>query len=248
MHVRHHSGPRVLLTAESLSVRFQPIIKLGNRGLHAVEALVRGPRGSHVESADRLFSWARRHRVEASLDRTCLKLAIKTAAAAGLTTDLSLNVHPSTVSDHSFFAFFVDLLAANDVAPERIILEIVEHSKVTDFITLCNRLDELRALRVRVALDDVGAGHSNLRMLIECRPDYLKMDRCIVQGCYDSPYRRAVLESTVTLGEKLGSRVVAEGIEMEEDLSGVMSCGIGLAQGFLFSAAVPAEELHAAIA
>ena len=98
-------------------------------------------------------------------------------------------------------------------------------------------------LGARIGLDDVGLGQSNFRMMLDCRPDYFKVDRCLVLGCAKDPYRQAVLESIHGLARKFGGRVVAEGVEDPDDLLAVKATGIDLVQGHLFAPAQPLADL-----
>ncbi|HET7040702.1 MAG TPA: EAL domain-containing protein, partial [Gemmatimonadales bacterium] len=87
----------------------------------------------------------------------------------------------------------------------------------------------------RLAVDDVGTGHSNLQMVIEVRPDFLKLDRFFVTGAATDPVRQATLAAMAGLAAALGGAVVAEGVETAADLAAVRAAGITLAQGYLLS-------------
>jgi EAL domain-containing protein (putative c-di-GMP-specific phosphodiesterase class I) len=93
----------------------------------------------------------------------------------------------------------------------------------------------LRARGIGIALDDVGVGHSNYSMMLDCRPDLIKIDRYLVAGCHADPQRQAVLESIARLAPRLGARAVAEGVEEPDDLGTIRALGIDLVQGFLLS-------------
>jgi EAL domain-containing protein (putative c-di-GMP-specific phosphodiesterase class I) len=229
-----------------LSVFFQPIIDLTEAptGVHSLEALVRGSQGSRFESADRLFGYVRRERQENAMDRTCFLIAIRELTGCGVQADFSINVHASTLADPSFTSFVVETLAAAGLSANRLIFEIVEHSCGADPATLRRCLDALRRLGVRIALDDVGQGFNNCQMILQCRPDFLKVDRYFVHQCRECGRRRAVIESVAELGDKLGAEVIAEGLERDEDLDVLRSAGVRLAQGYLFSPAVSLASLE----
>jgi len=103
----------------------------------------------------------------------------------------------------------------------------------------------LKSEGVRIALDDVGEGQATYRMTVDYPFDYLKIDRYLVQGCGRDARRLAVLESLAELAGKIGSRVIAEGIETGEDLAAVRSAGIDLAQGYLLGRPQLGPELMA---
>ncbi|HSG05095.1 MAG TPA: EAL domain-containing protein, partial [Nitrospiria bacterium] len=85
------------------------------------------------------------------------------------------------------------------------------------------------------ALDDIGAGDSNFKMILDLRPDYYKVDRYFVAGASRDPYRLAILASIADLSRKLGGVVIAEGVEHVDDLEACRASGINLVQGYLLS-------------
>jgi len=236
----------LILAPGSLSVLFQPVLELtenGNR-LHSVECLVRGPAGSTLETADILFEYVRRKREEPHVDRACLASAFDAVQALPVELPFSVNVHAATlVRDPEFVAFLLSAAQSRSIDTRRIVVEIVEHAPQWAGQGLGGALGSLRDKGVRVALDDVGLGQSNYRMMIETRPDYFKLDRYFVEGCAADFYRQAVLESALHLARRLGADVIAEGVASQDDLATVRGLGIRLVQGFLFQPPVPASEL-----
>ena len=157
---------------------------------------------------------------------------------------ICVNVHASTLArDETFPAFFAALLKACRVDPRRIILELVEHAPALDVTGFTRSLHDLRDLGVRLAIDDLGIGSSNLRLIVECKPDYVKVDRYFVSGANADARKRAVLSTVVRLGAELGAEIIAEGIETEAELDLVRSLHVDLLQGYLFCKALPAAEL-----
>jgi EAL domain-containing protein (putative c-di-GMP-specific phosphodiesterase class I) len=235
-----------ILAPDGLSAVFQPImeVRAGARRMHGVEALMRGPRGTNVEEAGVLFEYVRRKRQESVVDRACIRVAFAAAVRTPADLTLSVNVHASTLGqDHEFVSFLADEADARGIELSHLIVEIVEHSPLWEGPCLLDSLDALRHIGVRIALDDVGLGYSNYRMVIECRPDFFKIDRFLVRGARTDFYRQAVLESVHELAVKFGARVVAEGVEDETELEAVMAAGIDLVQGHLFFPALAAADL-----
>ena len=122
-------------------------------------------------------------------------------------------------------------------------VEIVEHAPPWDSEAFLRALASLRQLGTSIALDDVGLGQSNFKMLLDASPEFLKLDRYFVDGCTHDPKRRAVIGSIEELARRFGARVIAEGVETEEDLLTVRALGVSLVQGFLFSKPLSALEL-----
>ena len=226
-----------LLAPGGLTILFQPIFEIvdGQSMLFALEALSRGCKGSNVERADVLFEYVRRKGQEVAVDRACVAAALIAASNVPGSPAISINVHASTLErDDDFAAFLAENCHAQHVAISRVVLEIVEHQRFQDAAAFFGALDRLRALGVRIALDDIGLGYSNHRMLIEVCPDLFKIDRYFVDGSSNNPHLRAAIESIVLLASRLGGRVIAEGIETAEDFATVRSLGIDLVQGYYF--------------
>ena len=227
-----------ILAPGGLSILFQPIFEIvnGDPVLFALEALARGPKGSNVECANVLFEYIRRKGKETEVDRVCIARAVAAVAGVPGAPAISINVHASTLErDPQFATFLGDICSRNGVPVSRLILEIVEQQKFWDERAFFGALTELRALGVRIALDDIGIGYSSHRMLIEVRPDLFKIDRYFIAGSAENEYSRAAIESIVLLASRLGGRVVAEGIEEVHDYETVTALGIDLVQGYYFA-------------
>jgi len=235
-----------------LSTVFQPILEIneirgGARMVCAVEALTRGPRGTNIERSDILFEYVRRKRGEARVDRLAIAAALSEARGLSHLPGLCLNIHAATLEqDRELPCWLHELTMTCGIPVERLIVEIVEHAPPWSGPHFLASLDRLRALGLRIALDDVGLGQSNFRMILDCRPDLLKIDRHFVAGAGKDDHRRAVLESVAGLARRLGGRAVAEGIEDEADLAAAAEAGIDLFQGFLLARPACAGLLHTA--
>jgi EAL domain-containing protein (putative c-di-GMP-specific phosphodiesterase class I) len=235
-----------ILEPDGLTTVFQPIFRIEGerRTLFALEALTRGPKGTNVERSDVLFEYVRRKRRESEIDLLSIAAALRESRHLPGRPTLSLNVHAATLERGPGLAGSLAALCADHGVPlDRILIEIVEHAPPWSGPQLLTSLRELRALGVRIALDDVGLGQSNFRMILDCQPDLLKIDRHFVAGAHADPHRRAVLQSVADLAVRLGGRAVAEGIEDERDLAAVTAIGIDLVQGYLLCVPSSARSL-----
>jgi EAL domain-containing protein (putative c-di-GMP-specific phosphodiesterase class I) len=240
--VKRHTLIDDLLAPGGLSILFQPIFEIvdGESVLFALEALARGPRGSNIESANVLFEYVRRKGKETEVDRACIKGALAAAAGVPGAPAISINLHASTLErDPNFAQFLVETCNEHGIQVSRVVLEIVEQQKFWDERAFFGALNRLRALGVRIAIDDIGIGYSSHRLLIEVRPDLFKIDRYFINGCAENEYSRAAIESIVLLATRLGGRVIAEGIESFSDFETVGRLGIDLVQGYLFARPAP---------
>ena len=185
-----------------------PIFRLDGdtHKLAGVECLTRGPVGTPFHRADALFSYARRKRAEHIVDKHCISAALEAASAIPAPIRLSLNVHASTLGRCADFCGWLCMTAAeNSIDPQRLTIEIVEHVPAWNKSEFFDSLAALRGAGMRIALDDVGLGHSNFQMMVDAKPDYFKRDRYFVHGCHRDKYRRAVVASVAKLAEELDS-------------------------------------------
>ena len=238
-----------ILDPGRLSVVFQPIFEVGVGApqLYALECLIRGPRETNAERPVVLFEYVRRKRAEAAVDRVCIETALAAASGLPFCPRLSLNVHASTLCrDVGFPAFLLDRAAAAGIAAGTLVVEIVEHSPALDVPSFHKALAALREAGVAIALDDVGLGHSNYKMILDVRPEIYKLDRYLVSGAWSDPYRQVILDSLARMVRRLEARAVAEGVETARELVAVEAAGIDLIQGFLFSEPLTAPDLLAA--
>jgi EAL domain-containing protein (putative c-di-GMP-specific phosphodiesterase class I) len=235
-----------VLEPGGISVLFQPIFNVVGEQwhLHSLECLSRGPKGSNIESADVLFEYFRRKREENLIDRTCIVAALERFMELPTEASLSLNVHASTLGRDQDFTGFLQRTAEECGVPlTRITIEIVEHTTFWDEHAFLNELEKLRAMGMMIALDDIGTGHSNLAMILDCRPEYFKIDRYLVNGCSGDAHRQAVLHALSYIADSFGSQVVAEGVSELADLDTVRRLGIGLVQGYLLCPSLTIDEL-----
>lgn len=235
-----------ILAPGGLTAVFQPIFEVSgpSRRLFGIEGLVRGPAGTNAESAEVLFEYVRRKREESLVDRACVRVLLEAARLLPASLSLSINVHAATLGrDPEFVVYLGDTARACSIDLSRLVLEIVEHTPCWEGKSFSDAIKCLRDVGAAVALDEVGMAQSNYKLILDCRPQYFKIDRYFVQGLHKDFYRAAVLESLAMLAQRFGGRVIAEGVETAADLEAVTSLGIDLIQGHLFCPALSAPRL-----
>lgn len=217
-----------------LRVLFQPLFEMrGNRPIvHALEALVRGPRGTRLEAPDALLPFFATRGDGRRLHLLCLKLALRHAERLAGTPRLCLNAGAPVVAQPGFVDRLLEAAAGAKVSTYRLILDITLDDVDFDQASLVAPARELRRHGVRVCLDEGRPFASGFRLLMEAAPEYVKLDRTVVQSLgTNRPHRDCAL-ATVALGRQVGFRVVAEGVESQRDLDAARDCGIDLVQGF----------------
>jgi EAL domain-containing protein (putative c-di-GMP-specific phosphodiesterase class I) len=236
-----------ILDPGTLSVLFQPIFQIrdGVKRVDSLEALIRGPKGTNFNRADILFDYVRRKKAEAAVDQSCFTAVCDAVTRLPMDIRVNVNVHAATLGQNSGFAdFFRRCVKKRSLKIERFTIEIVEHAPSCDASRLTATIAQLRDLGARIALDDVGLGQSNYRMMLDCDPEYYKLDGYFVRDLNRDPKRRAVVESLVTLAKTLESSVVAEAVASQEDLDQVCELGVDLVQANILCPAMPLEELQ----
>ncbi len=216
---------------------FQPIVDFTQSGsIFGYEALCRmvDPSGK-VLSGEEAFKLARQVNRAVDLDRVCYMLALEGKAEsipAGM--PLFINVLPQTILEGSWLAPLLESLARLEIDRRDVVIEIVESEDVVPEL-LAGHCDEIRKQGLRIALDDMGSGFNGLRTLAAVHADFIKIDRTIVHEAQGSRVRTVLLEAIISMAQRLGCTVVAEGLERVEDITFCQDLGLLYAQGFYFS-------------
>ena len=234
-----------LLRPGGLVTLFQPIVEVTSRGnaLWSVECLTRAPDVAPFASAREMFAYVRQCGAEIPMDRACIREALRSATVLPGVPRFCLNVHARTLADDRHFSsFLVNELRRAGMSPRRIALEMLAPRDLTP--ALLEAIEQLRSIGIAVGVGDAGLSTTDYEGLVECRPDYLKVDRCFVRRGPPDDLREVVLECVVRLAEGIGAAVVAQGVEAAEELDAVLRQGILIVQGHLFGAASTAENLE----
>jgi diguanylate cyclase (GGDEF)-like protein len=235
-HLKMSEEFRAILEHARIRVVFQPIVDLGSGEVFGWEALSRGPAGSRFEAPLLLFDFAEEVGGLFELERVCRRHAINELGTIGPEQKLFLNIHPRALVDPKFTpGETLEMIHEQGLKAENIVFEITERHNVKDFSLFHKTLDHYRRQGFLVAVDDVGTGHSGLLSLAEIRPDFIKIDRSLIRNIDANPVKRALLETFVTFSEKIGARIIAEGIERETELTSILSMGVHYGQGYFIA-------------
>jgi EAL domain-containing protein (putative c-di-GMP-specific phosphodiesterase class I) len=128
----------------------------------------------------------------------------------------------------------LELVLTAGISSSRIVLEITEHASITEYDEVLAAVAALRALGVRLAVDDAGAGYASFRHILRLAPEIIKLDRSLIAGLHQDPALRALAAAVVTFALETSATVTAEGIETPEELRCAQDLGIHGAQGYLF--------------
>jgi CheY-like chemotaxis protein len=158
---------------------------------------------------------------------------------------MSVNVSARQLEDHGLRDEVEVALAESLLEPSALILEVTESATIGDTDAMTARLMELHDLGVQLAIDDFGTGYSSLSRLRRFPLDILKVDRSFVSGMIESPADAAIVASVVGLGQNLGLRVVAEGVETVAQLEHLANLGCDYGQGFNWAFPAAPRDLRA---
>lgn len=205
---------------------FQPLVRLESREIFAYESLARCDI-EELKSPPILFETAVETGRVGELGRFLRQLSMD-----GCTTyPLFVNIHP-----HEFDEGW--LVQPDDPIywhGEEVYIEITESVPIHYFQQCHGVLKEARSKGVKLAVDDLGAGFSNLKYIADLKPEVVKLDRELVAGVSIGTRQFRLLKGIVRLCEEMGAEVVAEGIETEQELRGVIEAGAHYGQGFLLA-------------
>lgn len=231
------------IAQRQVEILFQPQFASDGNRLVGAEALSRWnhPRLGRI-GAEALFDIAERAHHAAELTRHIAGRALAIAATWPEPLRLSLNVTAADLHEQHFAETIVEAVAESGFATGRLTLEITEQALLTDVDFSAEQLERLAGHGVRIALDDFGAGFCNFRYLKRLPLHLLKLDRSMIQGIVDDERDLAVLRGILAMARALGLRVVAEGIETEEQRATIVREGCEKWQGFLGGAPMTAAE------
>jgi len=228
--VRPHNGSPLdverVLNDCSLRIAFQPVCNLRSREVIGYEALARFPRPAHA-TPRQWFDQASHLGLLQELEFLAAATAIEQLAQLPGGAFLALNVSPATAGSKEFGE-----LAAK-VPPDLLVLDIAENDSVDNYHLFVEVIDHLRALGVRIALDDAGAADVSLQHLLGVRPDIVKIDTTVIHGIADDELRQAVACAYASMAKRAGAISLAEGIETEEELVMLLSLDVETGQGYL---------------
>ncbi len=237
-----------------LVLHYQPIVCLRTGRPRAIEALVRWnhPRhgcllpGHFVPLAEetglilRLGEWV--------MNEACRQLADWRDVFPGLDLSVAVNVSGRQFLDPQIVSVVRDALEAARLSPATLTLEITESVLMQQTESILERLEDLRRIGVRLAIDDFGTGYSSLGYLRRFPLDMLKIAKPFVDDVSAGVERAALARAVVGLGETLGLRTVAEGVEQAEQRAALTLLGCELGQGHLFAAPMPPDRLEGYLA
>ena len=235
---------RSALGRDEMRLHYQPLINLNSDEPSGYEALVRWEhhtRGTVMPSD--FIPIAEETGMVIKIGEWVIRRALAEAATWPEHLSVAVNLSPAQMRSTNLLPTIIHALAQSGVAAHRLELEITESVLMNDSEANIAVLHKLSALGIRIALDDFGTGFSTLNYLRSFPFNKIKIDRCFISEIDSREDCRAIVRSIVSLANSLGMTTTAEGVERQSQLDALRLEGCTEVQGFLFSKAVPSEEL-----
>jgi diguanylate cyclase (GGDEF)-like protein/PAS domain S-box-containing protein len=233
-----------------LEMYYQPIVNIGNGKIVGWEALMRWRHPEHGWiSPETFIPLAEQNDLILKLGQFALMQSVAEASAwprkgTGINSPyIGINLSARHFHDPDLLPMVENALKTYDFPPERLVIEITESTALFDIESARRVITSLDDLGISLALDDFGTGYSSLSYLAKLHPKIIKIDRSFISPTVKSPYVQRSLEAIISLCQVLKISAIAEGIETASELGALQSLGCELGQGFLFSQAVPANEV-----
>jgi EAL domain-containing protein (putative c-di-GMP-specific phosphodiesterase class I) len=233
-----------IIEKQSILTHFQPQVSLKRKAVIGLEALSRGfdPQTGELIPPTLLFGQARDSASRLALDRVCRTKAVEAFASLhhrDKSVMLSMNIDASCINEETRGSnHLLNLIERCGVSPSNVIIEIIE-SRCEDSEALMDFVRFYRKRDFLIALDDVGAGFSNLDRIPLVKPDVIKLDRALITGVNKHFHKLEVVRSFVQMSGRLGCLVLAEGVENSDEAMCLLSNGVDVFQGFFFARPAP---------
>jgi EAL domain-containing protein (putative c-di-GMP-specific phosphodiesterase class I) len=236
-----------IISKKAILTFFQPIISIRKKSIIGLEALSRGidESAGGIIPPEVLFATAEAEGLTVELDRLCREKAL--VSFQGLSQNqelfLSLNFKTSIIDQGvAGSGYLLEQVLHYHLNPDNIIIEIVE-SEVKNLAALADFVQNYKNHGFSIALDDFGAGYSNLDRVAVIKPDIIKIDRSLLHHFDQEYYKQEMVKSLIRLSHKLGALVLAEGIERTDEATLALELGADMLQGYYFSKPVPGNEI-----
>lgn len=239
---------RQALAADGLHLHFQPQIEVATGAVVGLEALARWHHpGRGPVGPDRFIPIAEEanliHELGDWVVRTACRQILAWRQDGLVVPPVAVNVSPHQVRVRGFADRIHDIVVGGRLVPADLVLDIAERVVIGDSPDVLASFDLLRRRGFALAIDDFGGGYSSLASLHRFSAQFLKIDRSVIQGLSDDPDSRVLVQTIIAMGQALGLKVVAMGVETPAQRRFLAERKCDHLQGFIASPAVPADEV-----
>lgn len=226
-----------IIKNNALDTFFQPILHLDSGKTIGYEALNRPTASQLFPSTEAFYDFVGKSNQVFLFECFCRNLSLKRFIDKMEMHDryslLFINIHPHVLLDsHYHTGETLLLLSELGIAPEQVVFELTERSAVTDFTLFEKVLSNYRSQGFRIAIDDVGSGYNSLKTLIYLKPEFIKLDKSLVQNIDQNIEQQQLVKLIVEYAKQSSTEIIAEGIERMEDLNFICKQGVDYGQGY----------------
>lgn len=223
-----------LLEEEKLTAVFQPIFHADDLSkVFGLECLLRAIENQKIIYPGLMLELARNTNLVEELDFAARQIAINQAKKHNLQTKIFINFIPTAIyQPATCLRSTADLIKEVGLQPSQIVFEVIESQQIKDMEHLKGILDHYRKAGFSVALDDFGTGYSSLKVLNDLRPDYVKLSMELTRHIHLDNFKQILVEKTIETTQALGIKLIAEGVECQEECEWLVSHGADYLQGF----------------
>ncbi len=230
----------------NLSFLYQPIYDAKTLTIEKFEILVRlYDKNGFIHYPDEFIPIIRGTTVYRELSKSLIQTACEKMAQKDI--QLSINFDINDFMDETLFEELYDMLKQHESIVKRLSIELLEESPVEDLDALVIKVQRLKNIGVKIAIDDFGKGYAGFNYILHFRPHVLKVDRSVISQFFTHPYIPSIVDSIITVCHQLDIKTTAEGIEDERTLKKMQEVGFDTLQGYYLKEAVSWNEVQALI-
>jgi EAL domain-containing protein (putative c-di-GMP-specific phosphodiesterase class I) len=239
LHYKKLKELQKIVKNNALNTFFQPILKLNTGETIGYEALNRPSVTDYFPNTEMFYEFVGQSNQVFFFECFCRNISFKRyidRLQGNLQKENSLlfiNIHPHVMLDSNYHCGeTLQLLSELGIEPNQIVFELTEKSAVTDFPLFEKVLSNYRSQGFRIAIDDVGSGYNSLKTLIYLKPEFIKLDKALIQNIDQKVEQQQLVKLIVEYAKHSSTEIIAEGIERHEDLAYIVAQGVHYGQGY----------------
>lgn len=238
---------RTAISQNQFELFYQPVVRLDNHDIAFVEVLIRWhhPRRGML-GPDEFISYAQETGLIVDIGEWVVNQACAQAKQwndAGFRMAISVNLSARQLVPQNFVGMVQQALATTGLPANRLIIEITEQMYLENITSNLKQIGELKSMGIKISLDDFGTGYSSLNYVMRFAPQYLKIDRSIINRIDTNEEQNMAIKTIIGLSKIIPMQIIAEGVEQKNQELFLRSSACELGQGFLFCQPLPQHKL-----
>jgi len=226
---------RRIIDEEKIQITLEPIISLRGSGLEGYEMLTRGPVDTIFYRPTDLFGLAKSAGLLLALEQLVFRKAVQEINRRAIDLPVFINVTPFSLQSEAYMTHVIETLKEfPNVSPSQLVMELTGRDTVRDLNLFRSAFERFQQLGFRLAIDNAGAGYASLMVITELTPDFIKVDRAVIKDIDQKLVKESMLQALLFIADKIKAKVIAEGIERQEELELLLKNRVHLGQGYFF--------------